>query len=213
VSGAKDAGTGSKKKTLHASERDTPRVSKLRQEFIRQVSVIDPEKLVSVDESGASIALTRTHGRAPKGQRVTGAAPQGHYQMTTMLGAMRASGMAAAMTICAATDTEIFTGFVDRFLAPVLHAGEVVLLDNLSPHKAKAVTASIEAAGASVLFLPPYSPDLNPIEPCWSKVKTSLRAANARTQPDLDAAISKALRSITSHDAKGYFRNSGYIVH
>ncbi len=168
---------------------------------------------MSVDESGASIALTRTHARAPKGKRVTGAVPQGHYQMTTMLGAMRSTGMATAMTICAATDTEIFTGFVDQCLAPVLHPGEVVLLDNLSPHKAKAVKASIEAVGASVLFLPPYSPDFNPIEPCWSKVKTHLRAAEARTQPDLEVAISDALHSITAQDAKGYFRKSGYIVH
>ena len=177
------------------------------------MAAIPPDKLVSVDESGANLAMTRTCGRAPKGKRVVGCVPQSHHEMTTMLGALRSSGMATAMIIRAATDTEIFTGFVDTFLAPALHPGEVVLLDNLSPHKAARVKESIEAVGAKVLYLPPYSPDLNPIEPCWSKVKTHLRAIAARTQPDLEAAIGDALRSVTSEDAKGYFGKSGYIVH
>jgi transposase len=185
----------------------------LRREFVRQVAGIPPEKLVSVDESGATTSMTRTRGRGPKGERVVGAVPQGHWQVTTILGALRMDGMAAAMTIPAATDTDVFMAFVDRVLAPALRPGEVVLLDNLSPHKVAGVRKSIEAVGARVLYLPPYSPDFNPIEPCWSKVKERLRAVGARSQEDLDLAIADALNSITRNDAKGYFEKCGYVVH
>lgn len=157
--------------------------------------------------------MTRTHGRGPKGERVVGAVPQAHWQVTTILGALRWDGIAAAMTIPAATDTDVFMAFVEQVLAPALHRGEVVLLDNLSPHKVGSVRKSIEAAGARVLYLPPYSPDLNPIEPCWSKVKEHLRAIGARSQADLDHAIADALQGITPADAKGYFRKCGYVVH
>jgi transposase len=144
---------------------------------------------------------------------VTGAVPQGHWQVTTILGALRMDGMAAAMTIPAATDTDVFMAFVDRVLAPALRPGEVVLLDNLSPHKVASVRESIEAVGARVLYLPPYSPDFNPIEPCWAKVKESLRATGARNQDDLNAAIAQALNSITPSDAEGFFKKCGYVVH
>lgn len=157
--------------------------------------------------------MTRTRGRGPRGQRVVGAVPQGHWQVTTILGALRVDGVAAAMTIPAATDTDVFMAFVDQVLSPALRPGEVVLLDNLGPHKAACVRKSIEAAGARVLYLPPYSPDFNPIEPCWSKVKEHLRATGARSQPDLDVAIGNALSSITHADAKGFFKKCGYVVH
>jgi transposase len=213
VPGPGTAGSGSKKKSLHATERDTPRVRKLRRAFAREVAGIPPDKLVSVDESGATTSMTRTRGRGLKGERVTGAVPQGHWQVTTILGALRMDGMAAAMTIPAATDTDVFMAFVDHVLAPALRPGEVVLLDNLSPHKAARVRASIEAVGARVLYLPPYSPDFNPIEPCWAKVKECLRATGARNQDDLNDAIAHALNSITRSDAKGFFKKCGYAVH
>jgi len=185
----------------------------MRRQFIREVSRVPAEKLVSVDESGATTSMTRIWGRSPKGERVAGAVPQGHWQVTTILGALRAKGMAAAMTIPAATDTDVFMAFVEQVLAPALHPGEVVLLDNLSSHKAAGVREAIEKSGARVLYLPPYSPDLNPIEPCWAKVKEHLRATAARTQPELDDAIANALNAITPKDGKAFFKKCGYIVH
>lgn len=207
------AGAAAKKKSLHASERDTPRVRKLRRRFVREVAKIPPKKLVSVDEAGATLAMTRTCGRSPRGQRVVGAVPQGHWQVTTMLGALRWDGVSAAMTVPAATDTEVFMAFIDQVLAPTLHQDEVVLMDNLTPHRAASVRKSIEAVGARVLYLPPYSPDFNPIEPCWSKIKEHLRATGARSQCDLDNAIADAFSAITQADAKGYFKKCGYVVH
>ena len=144
---------------------------------------------------------------------MTGAVPQGHWQVTTMLGALRWDGVSAAMTVPAATDTDVFMAFIDQVLAPTLHQDEVVLMDNLTPHRAASVKKSIEAVGARVLYLPPYSPDFNPIEPCWSKIKEHLRAAAARSQSDLDMAITNAFNAITRADAKGYFKKCGYVVH
>lgn len=157
--------------------------------------------------------MTRTRGRCPRGERVTGAVPQGHWQVTTMLGALRWDGVSAAMTVPAATDTDVFMAFIDQVLTPTLHQDEVVLMDNLTPHRAACVKKSIEAVGARVLYLPPYSPDFNPIEPCWSKIKEHLRAAAARSQSDLDMAITNAFNAITRADAKGYFKKCGYVVH
>lgn len=157
--------------------------------------------------------MTRIWGRGPRGERVLGAVPQGHWQVTTILGALRAGGMAAAMTIPAATDRDVFMAFVEKVLAPALHQGEVVLLDNLSSHKASGVREAIEKTGARVLYLPPYSPDFNPIEPCWAKVKQYLRSAGARSQPELDAQITNALNTITPSDGKAFFEKCGYVVH
>jgi len=157
--------------------------------------------------------MTRLWGRAPAGHRVVDAVPQAHWQMTTILGALRAGGMAAAMIVPGATDREVFLTFVEQVLVPALKPGEVVLLDNLQPHKVKGVKEAIASVGARVLYLPPYSPDLNPIEPCWAKVKQHLRTASARSQPDLTNAISDALHTITADDGKGFFEHCGYIVH
>lgn len=157
--------------------------------------------------------MTRTRGRARRGQRVGGAVPQSRWQVTTMLGALRAEGIAAAMTIPAATDTEVFMAFVQQVLVPALRPGEVVLLDNLSPHKVAAVQAAIQAVGARVLYLPPYSPDLNPIEPCWAKIKEHLRAAGARDQNHLESAIAHAFQTVTARDGRAFFKKCGYIVH
>jgi transposase len=180
---------------------------------VREVAKIPPKKLISVDEAGATLAMTRTCGRCPKGERVGGSVPQGHWQVTTMLGALRWDGVSAAMTVPAATDTDVFMAFIEQVLAPTLHRDEVVLMDNLTPHHAASVKKSIEAVGARVLYLPPYSPDFNPIEPCWSKIKEHLRAAAARSQTDLENAIADAFNAITRNDAKGYFKKCGYVVH
>jgi transposase len=166
--------------------------------------------VLCLDESGAKTNLTRRCGRAPKGQRVHAAVPHGHWHTTTLIGAMRLDGSTACMTIEGATDTQVFQAYVREVLGPTLRPGDVVIMDNLSPHKSEPTLSLITQAGAQILFLPAYSPDLNPIEKLWSKVKTSLRAAQARTQEALLEAIASALQSITPHDARNWFAHCGY---
>jgi transposase len=156
--------------------------------------------------------MTRLYGRAEGGARICEGTPGGHWSVLTMLGALSLDGVKAMMTIEAATDGDIFRAFVDAILCPRLEAGDVVVADNLSVHKVDGVREAIEARGARLVFLPPYSPDLNPIEKVWSKLKALLRTAKARTHQDLEAAISTALLQITAHDARAWFRHSGIVL-
>ena len=133
--------------------------------------------------------MTRLYGRAERGVRVEDAVPGGHWKMLTVLGAMDHTGIVAAMTVEAATDREVFLAYLDRVLCPKLRPGHVVVMDNLSSHKVAGVRERIEACGALLLYLPPYSPDLNPIEKAWSKLKQGLRAAGARSVDALHASI------------------------
>ena len=171
---------------------------------------VDPNRLVFLDESGAKTNMTRQYGRAPAGQRLLDTIPGGHWNTTTMISAIRLEGVAAAMVTEGATNTLVFTGFIERFLAPVLRPGDIVVMDNLSSHKASCVAEAIEAVGAEVWYLPPYSPDLNPIELMWSKVKNLLRGLAARTKRTLVTAIGKALNAVTPEDAAGWFAHDGY---
>ncbi len=150
--------------------------------------------------------MTRVYARAPRGQRVHDAVPGGHWKIVTILGAMDHRGMLAAMTIEAATDREIFLAYLDEVLCPKLRPGHVVVMDNLSAHKVEGVRERIERAGATLLYLPPYSPDLNPIEKAWSKLKQSLRAIGARSEETLHHAVAQLLPSITPNDATAWFR-------
>ena len=165
-----------------------------------------------IDESGAKTNMTRTRGRAPRGQRVIEHVPRGHWQTTTMIAAIRTTGPCAPMMISGATDSDVFRCYVRHVLVPELTPGDVVVLDNLQPHKAQGVREMIEAAGAAVLYLPPYSPDFNPIENMWSKVKQYLRSAAARTHETLLSAIAAALRTIGIDDCVGFFRHCGYLA-
>lgn len=165
-----------------------------------------------LDESAAKTNLTRLRGRAPRGERVHDHAPAGHWGTTTLIGSVRLDGTTACMTIQDATDSEVFRAYVQHVLLPTLKPGDVVILDNLSPHKHPETTRLIEQAGARVRYLPPYSPDLNPIEKMWSKVKAALRSAKARTQTALEAAIACALAAVTSADAMGWFASCGYSI-
>jgi transposase len=167
---------------------------------------------VFLDESGAKTNMTRLRGRAPRGQRVHDHAPAGHWCTTTMLSSIRIDGTTACMTVEGATDTDVFEAFAESILAPTLAPGDVVIMDNLSPHKAPQTIRLIERTGARVLFLPAYSPDLNPIEKMWSKVKEFLRAAKARTEEALWAAIAAALETVTPQDAIGWFASCGYGI-
>jgi transposase len=150
--------------------------------------------------------MTRLYARGTGGKRIHEATPGGHWKIMTILGAMSLSGMVATMTIEEPTDTDIFLAYVEHLLYPVLKPGDVVVMDNLSAHKAPEVREWIERAGAELLYLPPYSPDLNPIEKAWAKIKQLLRAAKARTKETLDQAITDALPSITPANAKAWFR-------
>jgi transposase len=165
-----------------------------------------------IDESGVNLAMTRLYGRAPRGERVVGAVPQNYGQNVTMLGALGVHGIQAVMTVEGATDTEVFRTYVRRVLGPTLAPGDIVVLDNLGVHKALGIQQMLARRQARLRYLPPYSPDLSPIEPCWGKVKVSLRKAKARTRDALDAAITQALTLITPTDARSWFMHCGYAL-
>jgi transposase len=168
--------------------------------------------LVFLDESGAKTNLTRLRGRAPRGARVYARSPHGHWQTTTMISSIRLDGSTACLAIDGPTDREVFRVYVAQVLCPVLRAGDIVILDNLAPHKGAAIVKLIEAVGATLQFLPAYSPDLNPIEKMWSKIKALLRAAEARTVETLVEAIGRALKCITKQDAINWFASCGYSI-
>jgi transposase len=176
------------------------------------IGEIDPDRLIFLDESGIDTRLTRTYARAPRGERAMGSVPAGQRRRLTILGALARDGLVATMTIAAATSIQVFLAFVEAILIPALRArpDALVVMDNLAPHKAAAVRAAFDRAGLAHRYLPPYSPDLNPIEPCWSKLKGFLRAKAARTIEALEAALPEALATITPQDAQGWFRHCGY---
>jgi transposase len=198
------AGTGSEKKSLHATERDSPENRLCREEFVQKLRTIPEEDLIYLDESGLSTQMTRTYARAPRGERVHDSVPGG-WKTVTLLGAMDHNGMLAAMTVEAATDEEIFLAFLDRVLCPKLREGHVVVMDNLSSHKVAGVRKKIEACGASLLYLPPYSPDMNPIEKAWAKLKQGLRDKAPRTVDLIHYAVADLLPSISPENAKAWF--------
>lgn len=169
-----------------------------------------PENLVFIDESGAKTNMTRLYGRARGGKRALDYAPGGNWSTTTMISDVRLEGTKAPMVIKGATNTEVFTVYVKDFLLPTLKEGDIVVLDNLSAHKDAKIRNLIESVGATLWYLPPYSPDLNPIEKMWSKIKAILRKLKARTDESLLIAIAKALDQITSSDIEGWFTSCGY---
>jgi len=206
VAGGEADGLPAQKKSLHAQERDTEENRKRREEFVEVIGRIDLDRLIFLDESGVSTQMTRLYARCTGGARIHETTPDGRWKILTILGAISTRGMIATMTIEAATDREIFLAYLDEVLCPNLRPGDVVVMDNLSSHKVQGVRERIEAAGAQLLYLPPYSPDLNPIEKAWAKLKQLLRAAKARTKQALDQAIAQMLPLLTAEDAKAWFR-------
>ena len=176
------------------------------------MATLDPRRLIFLDESGIDTRMTRAHARALRGRRAPGKVPWGHRQRLTVIGALALDGVVAAMSIAAATGTAVFLAFIEQALVPALRGrpGAVVVMDNLPAHKAERVRNALEAAKISYRYLPSYSPDLNPIEPCWSKLKGRLRARAARSLEVLDAELGPALATITAEDARGWFRLTGY---
>lgn len=159
--------------------------------------------------------MTRLYGRAPVGQRCHFAAPQGRWHTTTLLSAIRSTGIVkeASIVFDGPTDATIFRGYVEECLAPSLRAGDIVVMDNLASHKVAGIQEAIEAVGACVWYLPPYSPDLNPIEKLWSKVKTWLRRVAQRTAEGLIQSVGDALRAVDAAECRAYLRSSGYAIH
>jgi transposase len=168
------------------------------------------DKLVFFDEIGVNTKMVRLHGRCPANQRLVDFAPAGHYSSSTLMSAMRLDGVVAPLLIDGPVNGEIFAGYVEQCLAPTLEPGDILIIDNLPAHKSARVTAAVEGAGGVLVYLPPYSPDFNPIENMWSKVKTSVRAAAARTLDAVVEAVSVALQSVTLSDCEGYFSHCGY---
>jgi transposase len=197
-----------KKKVLHAQERDTPRVKRERRSFRRRLAQVAPKRLVFVDETGANTAMTRRYGRAPIGQRVEGVVP-GHWRTVTLVTGLRRSGVVGPMAFPGAMDTPSFESYVEQILAPDLRPEDVVVWDNLRPHQSAEARRIIERAGAELVPLPPYSPDLNPIEKMYAKVKEALRAAGARTATTIYAAMDRALKLVHHQDILGWFRSCG----
>jgi transposase len=188
-------------------------VQRLRARWRQTRRDLDARRLIFVDESGLNLALTRLYARAPRGQRAVGAVPQNYGENLTVLAALDARGIRTALVVPGAVDGTVFLAFVEEVLGPHLRRGDLVVLDNLGAHKVPGVAEAIRRRGAQVYYLPPYSPDYNPIELAWSKNKTFLRAVGARTQRQLYRALKTALAQITTGDAKAWFAHCGYPVH
>jgi transposase len=199
------------KKSPIASERD----EEVRDLWRWLASRFDARRLVFVDECGTHTSMTRLRSRAPKGERAYGRVPRNRGKNQTLIAAITLEGAMderAAVTIEGATDALVFEGYVEHFLAPTLAQGQVVVMDKLSAHRTERVRELIEARGAELVFLPSYSPDLNPIEEAFSKIKVILRKVGARTREALVEAMAEALRVVTPEDAMGWFRHCGYNV-
>jgi transposase len=195
------------KKSKIASERD----EEIRGLWRWLASHFDARRLVFVDESGFNTSMTRLYARAPRGKRAYGKVPRNRGKNTTLIAAITLEGaMGGSMTVEGATNSEAFEAYVEHFLAPTLKKGQVVVLDGLGAHRPKRIRELIEARRANLLFLPSYSPDLNPIEEAFSKVKALVRKEGARVREALVEAIGRALASVTPEDAAGWFAHAGY---
>ena len=201
-----------KKKTLHATERDTPEVKKEREEFQKDRANMPVEKLIIIDESGIHIGMVRTDGRAPIGTRVEGDKPYNTGSTISLVGALELSGITAIMMVEGAVDGVAFETFLEKMLAPTLRPGAIVLMDNVKTHKGKKVEEIIGSTGAQLRYLPRYSPDFSPLENCWSKLKELLRKTAARTVDTLEEGVKNAVDKITEKDIKGWFKHCGYCI-
>ena len=198
------------KKSLRAAEQDRPDVAEARGKWRAGQADINQERLVFIDESGASTKMTRLYGRCARGKRLVCAVPHGHWKTTTFVGALRHDGMIAPCVVDGPMNGETFLAWLEQLLVPALQPGDIVVMDNLSSHKVKGVRDAIEAAGATLRYLPPYSPDLNPIEQFFAKLKSLLRKAGARTLETLDHAIAHALTHVSPAECANFLANSGY---
>jgi transposase len=204
------AEAAAKKKTLIAAEQDRPDVARRRSQWQAGQAQIDPKRVVFIDETCAKTNMTRRYGRSELGTRLVEKTPCGRWQTTTFLGALRAIGFVAPLTVDGPINGLIFRAWVEQHLAPTLQSGDIVVMDNLSSHKVVGVRQAIEAKGAELRYLPPYSPDLNPIELAFSKFKKLLRDGAARTVDKLWELCGQVLDLFTEHECRNYFKHCGY---
>jgi transposase len=197
-----------KKKVRHADERDRPDVVRKRRAFRGKMKRTGPLPLVFIDETGVTTAMTRSYARAPRGERAVGSAP-GAWESFTVIAGLGADGVVAPLVLSGAVDAAAFDSYVEDVLAPELRPGDVVVWDNLKAHQDRAAARAVRRAGARLVWLPPYSPDYNPIEQLWSKVKAHLRRAAARTKDDVYAALGDALDSVRIRDVIGWYQHAG----
>ena len=185
-------------------------MARARRRWMRQQGMFDAARLVFIDETSANTKMMRLHGRCARGERLVDHVPQGHWKTITFVAALRRHGMRASQTIDGSMTGKKFLAYVERCLAPTLKRKDIVMIDNLPAHKAAGVREAIEARGATLRYLPKYSPDLNPIEMPFSKLKAYLRKAAERTIPRLRRRIGKFARTLTTREASNYFRHAGY---
>lgn len=198
---------------IHAAEQDRPDVAQRRSAWRVEQLSMDPQKVVFIDETWAKTNMTRLRGRARRGHRLTAKIPYGHWKTTTLIGALDYAGIRCSMTVDGAINADIFEAFLEQVLLPTLRVGEVVVMDNLSSHKSCRVRELIESVGAELLYLPPYSPDLNPIELAFSKIKQRLRTQAYRTVDSLWKCMQEVLDTISQKDAVNFLKHCGYTLH
>ncbi len=199
------------KKSLHAAEQQRQDVAAAREVWRDRQPSLDPDRLVFIDETWATTNMTRRYGRAPRGQRLVAPVPHGHWKTSTFVAALRTRGLTAPLVVDGAMNGDVFLAYVEQVLAPTLAPGDIVVLDNLGSHKVAGVREAIEARGANLVYLPPYSPDLNPIEQAFAKLKALLRKIAARTVAALWDALGDILGRFTPQECSNYLANAGYV--
>jgi transposase len=195
---------------VHAAEQQRPDVADRRYAWRFWQCCLDPRRLAFLDECGAHTKLARLYGRAFRGTRVVDHVPHGHWKTTTFIGALRMTGFTAPLIVDGPVNGDVFLGYVEQQLAPTLEPGDTVIMDNLAAHKVAGVRKAVEQVGARIVYLPPYSPDLNPIELAFAKLKTLLRAAAERTIDGLERRIGRLLERFKQTECLNYFRHCGY---
>jgi transposase len=199
------------KKSLYALEQKRAETARERRRWMRQQGMFDPARLVFIDETCTNTSMVRLRGRCPRGERLIGYAPHGHWKTITFVAGLRHRTMVAPFVLDGAINGPIFFAYVQQCLAPTLKRGDIVVMDNLPVHKVAGIKESIEAAGARLLYLPPYSPDLNPIELAFSKMKAHLRKAAEHTIPRLVRRIGRIVADFPASECRNFFRHAGYV--
>jgi len=202
--------TDIQKKSLHAAEQQRPDVAAAREAWRSRQPILNPDRLVFIDETWVTTNMTRRYGRAPQGERLVASVPHGHWKTSTFVAGLRTHGLTAPLVVDGAMNGEIFLAYVEQTLAPTLKPGDIVIADNLGSHKVVGVREAIEARGATLVSLPPYSPDLNPIEKAFAKLKALLRKIAARTVARLWDTLGNLIDRFPPHECVNYFVSAGY---
>src|SRR5215475_14226227 len=209
--GSSSDGTSASEKTLYAAEQKRAEIARTRRRWMRQQGMFDPARLVFIDETWTSTSMVRLRGRCPRGERLIGYAPQGHWKVITFVAGLRERAMVAPFVLEGAMNGPMFLAYVRQCVVPILKRGEIVIIDNLPAHKVAGVREAIEATGATLLYLPSYSPDLNPIRAGLQQIKAHLRRAAERTLRRLLHRIGRIVNSFSPQECRNFFRHAGYV--